>query len=98
MFGLHSLAPLQDDTHFLFWWKRILAIVPGLSRKGLDSLIILGAWLIWKHRNKVVFDGVSPSLTMLLNSVNEEREKWEDAGAKCLSYLATPSARAGGMQ
>jgi hypothetical protein len=46
----------------------------------------------------VVFDGVSPSLTMLLNSVNEEREKWEDAGAKCLSYLVAPSARAGGMQ
>jgi hypothetical protein len=46
----------------------------------------------------VVFDGVSPSLTMLLDFVNEKREKWQAAGAKGLSFLAAPSTSAGGLQ
>jgi hypothetical protein len=29
-------------------------------RKGLNSLIILVAWEIWKHRNACVFEGVVP--------------------------------------
>jgi hypothetical protein len=39
---------------------------------------------------RVVFDGVSPNLT-LLESTNEEREIWQVAGSKGLSFLAAPS-------
>jgi hypothetical protein len=46
--------------------------VSGLKRKGLDSLLILGAWMIWKHRNRVVFDGVTPSV-MVARSVRDWR-------------------------
>jgi hypothetical protein len=46
----------------MLWWKRVYTIVSGWTRKGLDSLFILGAWMIWKLRNRVVFDGVTPSL------------------------------------
>jgi hypothetical protein len=87
-FGLHSLAPQHGDTNFLQWWERVSAIV---VRKGLDSLIILGAWMIWKHRNEVMFKGVSPNLTLLLESANEEREKWQVARANGLFFLAAPS-------
>jgi hypothetical protein len=31
------LGPLHDDTHFLLWWKRISAIVSGLTRIGLSA-------------------------------------------------------------
>jgi hypothetical protein len=45
-FGLHSLAPQQGDTYFMVWWERASAQVSGLRKKGLDSLLSLGAWLI----------------------------------------------------
>ena len=51
-FGLHSLAPQLDAVSFLDRWEQASETVSGLTRKGLDSLIILGAWLIWKHRNR----------------------------------------------
>jgi hypothetical protein len=47
--------------------------------------------MIWKHRNEVMFKGVSPNLTLLLESANEEREKWQVARANGLSFLAAPS-------
>jgi hypothetical protein len=89
-FGLHSLAPQPDATSFLDWWKKSSDIVSGLVKKGLDSLIILGAWMVWKHRNRVVLDGATPDLTLLLRSAEEERQKWQLAGAKGLSFLAVP--------
>jgi hypothetical protein len=67
-------------------------IANGLTKKGLDSLIILGAWILWKHRNKCVFYGCSPSVTMSLRVVDKERAKWEIAGAKGLCRLAAPLA------
>jgi hypothetical protein len=59
-FRLHILAPLQGDTNFLQWWKRIADIVSDMTKKGVNSLLILGAWMIWKFRNRVVFDGPPP--------------------------------------
>jgi hypothetical protein len=59
----------------------------GLTRKGLNSLIILGAWVIWKHRNRFVFNGASPSMVEALILLEEERHLWMTAGAKGLSHL-----------
>jgi hypothetical protein len=33
-----------------------------IARKGLNSLISLGLWILWNHRNACVFDGLSPCL------------------------------------
>jgi hypothetical protein len=70
-FGLHSLAPLPAVTS-LNWWEEVSEVVSGVTRKGLNSLIILGAWTIWIHRNKCVFDGLSPCLTYILAWADEE--------------------------
>jgi hypothetical protein len=91
-FGLHSLAPQPDVGSYLGWSKSAGNIANGLTKNVLDSLIILGAWILWKHRNKCVFDGCSPSVTVSLRAVDEERAKWEIAGAKGLSHLAAPLA------
>jgi hypothetical protein len=91
-FGLHSLAPQPDVGSYLGWWESVGNIAAGLTRKGLDSLIILGAWTLWNHRNKCVFDGCSPSVVMSLRAANEERMQWEIAGAKGLCQLAVPLA------
>jgi hypothetical protein len=50
--GHHSLTP--QPTYLLFddWWERGSMATSGLTRKGLNSLIILGAWTIWNHRNR----------------------------------------------
>jgi hypothetical protein len=88
---VHSLAPQYEDSNCLQWWERSSTIVSGPRNDDLDSLIILGAWMVWKHRNRVVFDRVSSNLTLLLESANEEIEKWQDAGAKGLSFLVAPS-------
>jgi hypothetical protein len=64
--------------------------VIGLTKKGLNSLIILGAWTLWNHRNNCIFDGCNPSLSLSLRAADEERRKWEDAGAKSLVHLAAP--------
>jgi hypothetical protein len=42
-FGLHSLAPQPDVSSYLGWWESVGNIVNGLTKKRLDSLIILGA-------------------------------------------------------
>jgi hypothetical protein len=56
--------------------------------KGLDSFIVVGAWMIWNHRNKMVFDGRTPSISFLLQAAGDERAMWRLAGAKGLSFLA----------
>jgi hypothetical protein len=91
-FGLHSLAPQPAVTSFLNWWEEVSEVVSGVTRKGLNSLIILGAWTIWIHRNKCVFDGLSPCLTYILAWADEERSRWEAAGAKALCSLAASAA------
>jgi hypothetical protein len=89
-FGMHSLAPQPGVTSFLNWWENTSEIVNGLSKKGLNSLIILGAWLIWLHRNRCVFGNGSPSLPLVLKQFEDEKSRWVAAGAKGLSYLAAP--------
>ncbi|GJM86848.1 hypothetical protein PR202_ga02746 [Eleusine coracana subsp. coracana] len=36
------------------------------QKKGFNSLVALGAWIIWTHRNACVFDGAAPSITMVI--------------------------------
>lgn len=81
---------MPESRSFLEWWEEASEAVNGLTKKGLDFLIILGAWLIWKHRNMCVFDNWSPSLALILRQVDKERSPWEVAGAKGLSFLAAP--------
>jgi hypothetical protein len=75
------------DTRF-FIIIDISGMVTGLPGKGLNSLVALGAWTIWKLRNSCVFDGCTPSLSLSLRLAREERQSWEVAGAKGLSCLA----------
>ena len=51
-----------------------------MLRKGINSLIILGAWTLWTHRNKCVFDGAAPSVASALAVAEDERRSWSLAG------------------
>jgi hypothetical protein len=60
-------------------------------RKGFNSLIILGSWCIWLTRNKVVFDGVNPSLSSVKSLFLNELICWDRAGAKQLASIGLPA-------
>jgi hypothetical protein len=77
----HAEASFED------WWRLSCQRVEGLARKGFNSLVILGAWSIWKHRNRCVFDGSPPSVVAHLLLAREEALLWTMARAKGLSSL-----------
>ena len=55
--------------------------------RGVNSLIILGAWMIWKHRNACVFEGVPPSVNSIMRDIKDEHSLWCLAIAKKLQDL-----------
>jgi hypothetical protein len=57
------------------------------KRRGFNSIIILRAWCLWLHRNKVVFYGVSPSIIGIKAIFLDEVEFWRLAGARYLEAL-----------
>jgi hypothetical protein len=65
----------------------VLRRVRKECKKGVNTLIILGAWMIWKHRNTCVFDGVAPSLISTLRDIMDEHSLLCLAGAKKLEGL-----------
>ena len=77
--------PLEDEEWKLNWLQA------KHTRKGLNSLIILGAWTIWKLRNDCVFNGAAPSIPVALARARDEAHLWSLAGAKGLP-LQTASA------
>ena len=82
-----QLAPQPTVIRFSGWWKRTTAAVPKDLRKGLNSLIILVAWEIWKHRNSCVFGNKRPSVQKVLRAISSEGGLWCSAGASKLQEL-----------
>ena len=89
--GLQHHAPNLESSSFEDWWEGVDVVSVDLAynglHKGLNSLIILGAWAIWNHRNSCVFNGVQPSQSMVINWVKEEAHLWYRAGARDLSNI-----------
>jgi len=56
-------------------------------KKTCNSLCILGAWILWKHRNGCVFEGAAPNLQQALQSYKDEAHLWQFNGAKGLAAL-----------
>jgi hypothetical protein len=88
--NLQFLAPQSEDSAFLEWWRTLCTKVSGNARDGLNSLVILGVWTLWKQHNGCVFDNKSPSIADAIRRVELEVHLWEMAGAKKLSLLTTP--------
>ena len=87
-FNLQGLAPTNEDEFFDSWWQKESQKLSGKVKKGFNSLVILGSWSLWKHRNNRVFDGGNPSLERALVLAKEEAFFWSLAGAKGISFLA----------
>jgi hypothetical protein len=74
---------LEDPKCLIIWNGR---------NKGLNSLVILGAWSIWRHRNDCVFNGATPNVNTVLALAREEAHWWSMAGAKGISLLTAGGA------
>ncbi|GJN03510.1 hypothetical protein PR202_ga20965 [Eleusine coracana subsp. coracana] len=88
LLGLQDLVPCRNAISFADWWHKTIKRCPKETWKGINSLIILTAWVLWKNGNSCVFYGKNPSLIILQRKVTEERHLWELAGAKGLQALA----------
>ena len=92
-FGLQELAPNLDDENFDEWWVNASGRVSGQVLNGLNSIIILGAWNVWKHCNRCVFDDAYPSISNLVSTTFEDLQQWSLAGARGISFLLALAPR-----
>lgn len=91
--GLQRCCPHPGEASFMDWWRRSSDSVSGLVRHGLNSIIILGAWFLWRHRNRCVFDGAAPDLLGLQVLAEDELKLWALAGAKGISHVTAGAER-----
>ncbi|WVZ93169.1 hypothetical protein U9M48_039171, partial [Paspalum notatum var. saurae] len=95
-FSLQDLAPTNEDGSFARWWQVGNQRVGSETRKDFNSIVILGSWSLWKHRNSCVFYGASPSLDRVLLLAKEEALFWSLAGARGISSLTALQQGEGG--
>jgi len=86
--GFANLAPGPSDNSLDDWWNGVIQGVPNALEKGLNSLVILGAWTLWRHRNDCVFNGAVPRVSTAIAMAKDEAWAWCMAGAKDLSLVA----------
>lgn len=87
-FDFQHCAPSRHERSFAEWWRKSLKKVQKVRRKGFNSLITMGAWLLWKHRNACVFEGSSPNLNTLYQAFKVEHHWWCLAGTRSLLSLS----------
>jgi hypothetical protein len=57
------------------WWRLALHHVPKHRYKGFNSLVILGALWIWKHRNCCIFEGLA-NFSSIVQDIRDEAKLW----------------------
>lgn len=85
------MAPQPIVNRFSGWWRKSIAAAPKEAHKGLNSLLILVAWELSKHRNACVFEKKRPNIQEVLRSVSLEGGLWCSAGASKLQELVSRS-------
>jgi hypothetical protein len=88
MVRLGDLAPQAEESIFQEWWQRVLSLVSSPYKKGLSSLIILGAWTLWRHHNDCVFNGSAPRIATALAMAGEQIVAWNMADTKGLAMIS----------
>lgn len=71
----------QAASTTLSWWKRLRSAVVEHKRAGMDSLVALVSWHVWKERNARCFRASATSVPNLLQVIHDEGQRWIQAGA-----------------
>ena len=70
-------APIQEDT-IVDWFTACSP--PRTHRRDVNTVLSLCLWELWKHRNKIVFEGASPSTAVVIMHIEAEGSAWSRAG------------------
>lgn len=65
-------------------WQLALVWMVWL-KKDLTPFLFLDVWTIWKHRNRCVFDGITPDVSRFVSAINEDLHQWSFAGGRGVS-------------
>ena len=49
--GLQYRIPSPHEISFTDWWRKAVKKLQKDKKKGLNTVIILAAWILWKHHN-----------------------------------------------
>jgi hypothetical protein len=71
---LANLSPASNESSFAEWWRKVCKQVHKSKRRDINSVINMGDWCLWLHRNKAVFDGVRPSISGIKRVFLDELE------------------------
>lgn len=82
LIGLQCLTPGTAESSFQDWWHRSGTKIQKAQKKGFNSVVILVAWWLWKHRNSCVFDGATPDISKITQDIRDDAKMW------CLARLA----------
>jgi hypothetical protein len=67
---------IQDQV-FADWWRESCKRTPkDKKKKGFNSVVILGAWILWKNRNSYVFQCTRPCMENILHEFQDEQHHW----------------------
>jgi hypothetical protein len=73
-FDLLDLAPQTILAGFFEWWQQAGETLNKEAHRGFHSLVVLGAWILWKMRNDIVFNGASPRIDQALLLAQDEAD------------------------
>lgn len=67
----------STDTALEEWCTNKVDTTVGA--RDIRALLLLGMWELWKHRNAIVFDGATPSLSHVISRIVLEGRTWKRA-------------------
>jgi hypothetical protein len=69
---MQGLTPKPGDRSTMDWWKKISDQLQGIVVEGLNSLIIVGFWTLWNHKNDCVSEMLIPDVASTIRKAGEE--------------------------
>jgi hypothetical protein len=75
------------DQCFEEWWNRPVRQLAAWYVRASTLSSFIGAWMLWKHRNRFVLYGVIQNLAGPVLLAKEEGRLWCLAGAQGFSFF-----------
>jgi hypothetical protein len=74
------------------WFLQLSRVNTG-AEKGIQTIILLTLWFIWKEQNNRIFQSTQRTVRRLLADLQDEARVWCLAGATDLSLPVAPPDR-----